>query len=208
MTVWLFGGGGSAGRRPQWRPAGRARARDLRRAWLHGLPATTDSFLRIKRNAQVPAKATDAAQIALSGDGVRSVSLDSAIRTMPVPGQDMKLNRKEVSRGGLAAAGRLAERCGDASRDGRGCGAIRRIRRPCGIGAGLLADWAGSVDLSHGGFGVARIPQSGDGECLASPALAIRTMRETGQDMKLNRKETSCGGLAAAVMIPVSALEC
>jgi len=52
-------------------------------AWLHGLPATTDSFLRIKRNAQLPAKATDAALIALSGDGVRSVSLDSAIRTMP-----------------------------------------------------------------------------------------------------------------------------
>jgi len=55
---------------------------------------------------------------------------------------------------------------------------------------------------------VARISRSCDGECLASPALAIRTMRETGQDMKLNRKETSCGGLAAAVMIPVSALEC
>jgi len=73
---------------------------------LHGLPAATDSFLRIKRNAQVPTKVTDAAQIALSGDGVRSVSLDSAIRTMPVPGQDMKLNRKEVSRGGLATAGR------------------------------------------------------------------------------------------------------
>jgi len=72
----------------------------------------------------------------------------------------------------------------------------------------ILPDQAGSVDLSHGGFGAARIPQSCDGESLVPSAPAIRAMRESGQDMKLNRKETSRGGLAAAVMIPVSAVEC
>jgi len=54
----------------------------------------------------------------------------------------------------------------------------------------------------------ARIALSGDGEHFVSLDSAIRTMWETGQDMKLKYKETSRGGLATAVMIPVSAVEC
>jgi len=52
-----------------------------------------------------------------------------------------------------------------------------------------------------------RIALSDMAECFVSPDSAIRTMREIGQDMKLKCKGAMRGGLATAVMIPVSAVE-
>ncbi len=45
-------------------------------------------------------KATDAAQIALRGDGKHYVSLDEVIETMPETGADMKIRYKEAALGG------------------------------------------------------------------------------------------------------------
>jgi L-serine dehydratase len=56
----------------------------------------------IERNAVASAKAVTAARMAVRGDGIHHVSLDKAIRTMRLTGQDMKSKYKETSRGGLA----------------------------------------------------------------------------------------------------------
>lgn len=58
----------------------------------------------IERNAMAAIKAINAAQLALSGDGVHRVSLDQAIRTMRDTGRDMLSKYKETSEGGLAVA--------------------------------------------------------------------------------------------------------
>jgi L-serine dehydratase len=56
----------------------------------------------IERNAMGAVKAMNASRIALRGDGVHHVSLDSVIKTMRQTGLDMKTKYKETSRGGLA----------------------------------------------------------------------------------------------------------
>jgi L-serine dehydratase len=56
----------------------------------------------IERNAIASNTAVNAAKIALRGDGVHTVSLDKAIKTMRETGADMKVKYKETSRGGLA----------------------------------------------------------------------------------------------------------
>jgi L-serine dehydratase len=56
----------------------------------------------IERNAVAAVKAVTAARIALRGDGVHHVSLDTAIKTMRETGADMQDKYKETSRGGLA----------------------------------------------------------------------------------------------------------
>ncbi|WP_283137338.1 L-serine ammonia-lyase [Rhizohabitans arisaemae] len=56
----------------------------------------------IERNAVASIKAIGAARIALRGDGKHFVSLDKAIRTMRITGEDMHSKYKETSRGGLA----------------------------------------------------------------------------------------------------------
>jgi L-serine dehydratase len=56
----------------------------------------------IERNAIASNTAVNAARIALRGDGVHTVSLDTAIKTMRETGADMKVIYKETSRGGLA----------------------------------------------------------------------------------------------------------
>ena len=56
----------------------------------------------IERNAMGSVKAINAARLALQGDGVHTVSLDKAIKTMRETGADMKTKYKETARGGLA----------------------------------------------------------------------------------------------------------
>ena len=56
----------------------------------------------IERNAVAAVKAVTAARIALRGDGVHHVSLDTAIKTMRDTGADMQDKYKETSLGGLA----------------------------------------------------------------------------------------------------------
>ena len=56
----------------------------------------------IERNAMASVKAINAARLALQGDGVHTVSLDKAIKTMRETGADMKTKYKETARGGLA----------------------------------------------------------------------------------------------------------
>ncbi|MBC3760640.1 L-serine ammonia-lyase [Quadrisphaera sp. RL12-1S] len=56
----------------------------------------------IERNAIASVKAVNAARLALGGDGVHTVSLDKAIKTMRDTGRDMHVKYKETSRGGLA----------------------------------------------------------------------------------------------------------
>lgn len=56
----------------------------------------------IERNAIASNTAITAAHLAMRGNGVHSVSLDVAIRTMRDTGADMKSKYKETSRGGLA----------------------------------------------------------------------------------------------------------
>ena len=56
----------------------------------------------IERNAIAAVKAINAARMALNGDGVHSVSLDQAIKTMRETGADMLSKYKETSQGGLA----------------------------------------------------------------------------------------------------------
>ncbi|MEU1725541.1 L-serine ammonia-lyase [Nonomuraea sp. NPDC005692] len=56
----------------------------------------------IERNAVASVKAVAAARIALRGDGVHLVCLDTAIRTMRDTGRDMLDKYKETSLGGLA----------------------------------------------------------------------------------------------------------
>ncbi len=56
----------------------------------------------IERNAMGAIKAIDAARLALMGDGQHSVSLDKVIATMKRTGEDMKMQYKETSLGGLA----------------------------------------------------------------------------------------------------------
>ena len=56
----------------------------------------------IERNAIASVKAINAARLALQGDGVHTVSLDKAIKTMRETGADMKTKYKETARGGLA----------------------------------------------------------------------------------------------------------
>lgn len=57
----------------------------------------------IERNTMGAIKAINAAKLALRGDGVHHVSLDSVIRVMKKTGQDMNHIYKETSLGGLAA---------------------------------------------------------------------------------------------------------
>ena len=54
----------------------------------------------------------------------------------------------------------------------------------------------------------ARMALAGDGSHHVSLDQAIRTMWETGQDMKAKYKETARGGLAATIRIPVNVVEC
>lgn len=55
----------------------------------------------------------------------------------------------------------------------------------------------------------ARIAMLGDGRHFVSLDRVIRTMRETGADMKLKYKETARGGLATNVLeVPVNIIEC
>jgi L-serine dehydratase len=55
----------------------------------------------------------------------------------------------------------------------------------------------------------ARMAMRGDGEHLVSLDKVIKTMRDTGRDMKTKYKETARGGLAVNVLeIPVSVVEC
>jgi len=55
----------------------------------------------------------------------------------------------------------------------------------------------------------ARMAMHGDGEHFVSLDKVIKTMRDTGADMKTKYKETSRGGLAVNVLeIPVSVVEC
>ncbi len=56
----------------------------------------------IERNAIAAIKSITAARMAVRGDGVHHVSLDSAIKTMRETGEDMKVKYKETARGGLA----------------------------------------------------------------------------------------------------------
>ncbi len=55
----------------------------------------------------------------------------------------------------------------------------------------------------------ARMAMRGDGEHFVSLDKVIKTMRDTGRDMKTKYKETARGGLAVNVLeIPVSVVEC
>jgi L-serine dehydratase len=55
----------------------------------------------------------------------------------------------------------------------------------------------------------ARKAMRGDGEHIVSLDKVIKTMRDTGADMKTKYKETARGGLAINVLeIPVSVVEC
>ncbi|MFK8022077.1 MAG: L-serine ammonia-lyase [Pseudomonadales bacterium] len=55
----------------------------------------------------------------------------------------------------------------------------------------------------------ARMSLKGDGSHLVSLDMVIKTMRDTGRDMKEKYKETSRGGLALNVIeVPVSIIEC
>ncbi len=56
----------------------------------------------IERNAMGAVKAVNAASLALRGDGIHFVPLDSAIETMRQTGKDMLSKYKETSQGGLA----------------------------------------------------------------------------------------------------------
>lgn len=56
----------------------------------------------IERNAVAAVKAITAARMALRGDGIHHVSLDTAIKTMRETGADMQSKYKETSLGGLA----------------------------------------------------------------------------------------------------------
>ncbi|MBX7454825.1 L-serine ammonia-lyase [Mycolicibacterium sp. 3033] len=56
----------------------------------------------IERNAVASVKAITAARMALRGDGIHHVSLDTAIKTMRDTGADMAEKYKETSLGGLA----------------------------------------------------------------------------------------------------------
>jgi L-serine dehydratase len=55
----------------------------------------------------------------------------------------------------------------------------------------------------------ARMAMKGDGTHFVSLDDVIKTMRETGADMKLKYKETARGGLALHVLeVPVNIVEC
>ncbi len=56
----------------------------------------------IERNTMGAVKAINAARLALRGDGLHYVSLDSVIKTMYETGKDMNTKYKETSTGGLA----------------------------------------------------------------------------------------------------------
>ena len=56
----------------------------------------------IERNAMASMKAVNAARMALNGNGIHYVSLDSVIKTMYQTGKDMQNKYKETSKGGLA----------------------------------------------------------------------------------------------------------
>ena len=54
-----------------------------------------------------------------------------------------------------------------------------------------------------------RLALAGDGTHFVSLDKVIKTMRETGRDMKDKYKETARGGLATNVMeVPVNIVEC
>ncbi len=55
----------------------------------------------------------------------------------------------------------------------------------------------------------ARMALRGDGKHFVSLDRVIKTMRETGADMKSKYKETARGGLAVNVIeVPVNVIEC
>jgi L-serine dehydratase len=56
----------------------------------------------IERNAIASSTAVSAARLALHGDGLHLVSLDTVIETMRQTGRDMMTKYKETSEGGLA----------------------------------------------------------------------------------------------------------
>jgi L-serine dehydratase len=55
-----------------------------------------------RHNAIALVKATNAARMALRGDGSHAVSLDQVIKTLSEPGADMLTKYKATARGGLA----------------------------------------------------------------------------------------------------------
>lgn len=58
-------------------------------------------------------------------------------------------------------------------------------------------------------FNAARIALRGDGKHFVSLDKVIKTLRETGADMKTKYKETARGGLAINVIeVPVSFPDC
>ncbi|KAI5475499.1 L-serine dehydratase [Pseudohyphozyma bogoriensis] len=61
----------------------------------------------IERNSLGAVKAVTAAQLALAGDGIHSVSLDEAIEAMRVTARDMHNHYKETSMSGLATTVRI-----------------------------------------------------------------------------------------------------
>ncbi|KAM0749299.1 L-serine ammonia-lyase [Meredithblackwellia eburnea MCA 4105] len=61
----------------------------------------------IERNSLGAVKAVTAAQLALAGDGIHSVSLDEAIEAMRVTARDMHTHYKETSMSGLATTVRI-----------------------------------------------------------------------------------------------------
>jgi L-serine dehydratase len=97
----------------------------------------------------------------------------------------------EILGGSLAQV----ERCGRDRRRAPPRGDLRPGRRaradPC-----IERSPVGASKAIH----VARMAMRGDGSHIVTLEKAIRTMRETGADMKTKYKETSCGGLAVNVI--------
>jgi L-serine dehydratase len=112
------------------------------------------------------------------------------------------------------AAGALAEVQG---------GSVRQVENAAEIGMehnlGLTCDPVGGLVqvpcIERNAMGsikainAARIALKGDGKHFISLDHVIKTMRETGADMKLKYKETARGGLALnATFVPVNVIEC
>ncbi|MCW8139766.1 MAG: L-serine ammonia-lyase, iron-sulfur-dependent, subunit alpha, partial [Planctomycetota bacterium] len=111
------------------------------------------------------------------------------------------------------AAGGLAEALG---------GSVRQVENAAEIGMehnlGLTCDPIGGLVqipcIERNAMGsikainAARMALRGDGTHHVSLDRVIATMRATGADMSTKYKETSRGGLAAAVPMPVNVTEC
>jgi L-serine dehydratase len=102
-------------------------------------------------------------------------------------------------------------------------GSVRQVENAAEIGMehnlGLTCDPVGGLVqvpcIERNAMGsikainAARIALKGDGQHFVSLDHVIKTMRETGADMKLKYKETARGGLALnATFVPVNVIEC